>query len=111
MGQVERVAAQQQATQVAEIELGIGPLSGVEPALLRRAWPLASAGSIAAAASLIINTLPVRVHCDSCDSDSDAQPNRLVCGRCGDWQTRLIGGDEMLLISVSIERNTELADV
>jgi hydrogenase nickel incorporation protein HypA/HybF len=111
MGQVARVAVEQQATQVSEVELGIGPLSGVEPELLRRAWPLASAGSIAADATLLINTLPVRVHCSRCERDSDALANRLICGHCGEWRTRLISGDELLLVSVSVERQQELAHV
>ena len=112
MRQIEGVAAQQHARQVTEIELGIGPLSGVESELLRRAWPLACAGSIAADARLVINTLPVRVHCTRCDRDSDARVNRLVCGHCGDWQTRLVSGDELLLVSLSVERHEEdLADV
>ena len=113
--QVERVAMERGATRVEEIELGIGPLSGVEADLLRRAWPLACAGSIAADASLTINSLPVRVRCDTCDCETEALPNRLVCGRCGDWRTSLVSGDELLLISLSVEVdskvNSELAHV
>ncbi len=96
------------ATQVTEIELGIGPLSGVEPELLRRAWPLACAGSIAADASLTINSLPVRVRCGTCDCETEALPNRLVCGRCGDWRTSLVSGNELLLISLSVEVNSKV---
>lgn len=80
----------------------VGPLSGAEPALLRRAWPLAAAGSVAGAATLEIETTPIRVHCERCDADSDATANRLLCGLCGDWRTRLIGGDELLLARVEL---------
>ena len=54
----------------------------------------ASAGAVAENSKLIIETLPIRVHCTTCGADSDATANRLVCGFCGDWQTQLISGDD-----------------
>ena len=47
--QVERIARERQA-RVSSITLRIGPLSGVEPALLQQAYPLASAGTCLSAA-------------------------------------------------------------
>lgn len=101
--QVEKVAASRGGDRVSEIILGIGPLSGVEPHLVQQAWPIASAGGIADNAELIVQALPVRVYCGSCDVETDALPNRLVCGQCGDWRTTLAGGDELLLVSLSVE--------
>jgi hydrogenase nickel incorporation protein HypA/HybF len=42
------------------------------------------------------------VRCETCGAESVALPNRLVCGACGDWHTRLVSGDEMLLASVEL---------
>jgi len=100
--QVERIAREQQAHRVERIVLQLGPLSGVEAPLLERAWPLAAAGSIAADAELVIDTAPVRVHCTQCGAESEAQPNRLLCASCGDYRTRLISGDEMLLANLEL---------
>jgi hydrogenase nickel incorporation protein HypA/HybF len=102
IGQVKRIAAERSAIGVTGITLHIGPLSGVEPELLRQAFPLARAGTIAEQANLVIETLPVRVHCAACLAETDALPNRLLCGSCGDWHTRLISGDELLLASVEL---------
>ena len=102
--QVETLAREQGGRWVDVIEISIGPLSGVEPRLLRQAFPVAAAGSVAEAARLEIESLPVRVHCDACGSDSDASVNRLVCRQCGNWQTRLLSGDELLLTRVEIIR-------
>lgn len=104
MGQVLDIANREHAERVTCIRLQIGPLSGVEPQLLKDAFPFASAGSVAADAALEIDTLAVRVRCLSCNSESQAAANRLVCGNCGDYRTQLISGDEMLLISVELER-------
>ena len=100
--QVETIAQQHEASGVERIVLRIGPLAGVEPRLLQDAFPIARAGTVADNAELIIETLPLRVRCESCGTESDAVPNRLVCGACGDWHTHIVSGDEMLLASVEL---------
>lgn len=100
--QVHSIAREQGATRVERIVLRIGPLSGVEAALLRQAYPLAAAGGPAEDAELVLEPAPVLVHCPSCDRESAAEPNRLICGHCGDWRTRLVSGDEMLLVRVEL---------
>ncbi len=107
LGQVEEVAAQHRAHGVTKIVLRIGPLAGVEARLLQDAFPIARAGSVADSAELVIEELPLRVRCDSCGAETDAAPNRLLCGACGDWHTRLISGDELLLASVELVMEEE----
>lgn len=102
--QVMDIARQKQARAVTRIRVSIGPLSGVEPQLLAQAFPIASAGTPAAGATLELESLPVRVRCDQCGAESEARPNRLLCGACGDYHTRLLSGDELLLLSVELER-------
>jgi hydrogenase nickel incorporation protein HypA/HybF len=101
--QVERVARQNDAQRVVSIVITIGPLSGVEPQLLEHAYPLAAAGTLAEHASLVIETVPVRVRCRTCGAETDAVANRLVCGTCGDWQVDVSGGEEMILKRVEVE--------
>ena len=104
MEQVERIAQEEQADQVLSIHLAIGPLSGVEPRLLEQAFSVARAGSIAASAELVIESMPVQVSCKQCGQQSEALPGRLVCGHCGDWRTRLVSGDEMNLLHIELVR-------
>ena len=104
MQQVEAVAAEHKAARVVSITLGIGPLSGVEEELLKHAYPVASAGTVADGAELEIRTTPVRVRCKTCGEESDASVNRLVCSHCGDWKTELISGDELVLMTVELKR-------
>ena len=53
---VQRLAAEHASPGVAKIVLRIGPLSGVEADLLRNAYPIAAAGTIAEDAELVIET-------------------------------------------------------
>lgn len=104
MSQLQSIAAEQRARTISKVTVRIGPLSGVEPQLLAQAFPLAAAGSIAADAELVLETLPIRVRCQSCGAESEAQANRLLCGVCGDFHTQLISGDELLLASVELTK-------
>lgn len=104
--QVSQIAAEQHASSVESITVHIGPLSGVESHLLEQAFPLASAGTIARDAKLIIETLPITVKCEQCGAQTEASPNRLLCGACGDYHTRLLSGDELLLASLELSKET-----
>jgi len=104
LSQMRAIAAEHGAHTITAVTVQVGPLSGVEPDLLVQAFSIASAGGIADGAQLQVDTLPIRVHCESCGAESEASANRLLCGSCGDWHTRLISGDELLLASVELEK-------
>jgi hydrogenase nickel incorporation protein HypA/HybF len=102
LAQIETLATRHRAQQVVLIKVQIGPLAGVEPHLLTQAFALAQVGTLAAQAKLVLETLPVRVRCQSCDQESETSSNQLICHHCGDWHTELLSGDEMLLASVEL---------
>ena len=102
--QVEDIALERKAQSVIVIVIGIGALSGVESQLLKNAYPIASAGTVAEDAELVIEHLPIKVKCTQCGSESEALPNKLICKQCGDWRTTLLSGDEMMLMSVELEK-------
>lgn len=107
MQQVESIARERNAQKVTRITLNIGPLSGVEPELLRHAYPLASAGTVAADAELIMHSADIVVRCSQCDSETTVAPNKLLCGSCGDFRTRVVSGDELTLLRVELEHTAE----
>lgn len=98
--QVQRIAGDRGARGVESIILRIGPLSGVEPDLLRNAFPLASAGTVAEHARLVIETQPLQVRCPACGQTSEVSVHDLSCRACGEWRTTLESGDAMLLESL-----------
>jgi len=101
--QVDAIARERGAARVTRIELKVGPLSGVEADLLRNAYPLAAAGTVAEHAELQISEAPIKVRCNTCGAESEAQANRLLCGSCGDFRTTVVSGDEMILQSVELD--------
>jgi len=100
--QVLGLAREHQASGVERIVLSVGPLSGVEPALLMTAYPVAAAGTVAEAADLELVQSAARVRCRGCGHEAEVPPNRLSCPACGDYHTDLMSGDELLLIRVEL---------
>jgi hydrogenase nickel incorporation protein HypA/HybF len=87
---------------VKRINLSIGPLAGVEPDLLRAAFPLVAAGTACEGAKLAIATPGVRVRCNLCGAASHVRPNRLICGACGAWRVAVLEGETMRIDSVDL---------
>lgn len=107
--QVESVIRQHRAQSASLIRVRIGPLSGVVAELLANAFPLAAAGSRMEHAVLDLVAAPITVRCETCGAETEATMNRLVCGACGDWHTRITSGDELVLESVELETAPTLA--
>lgn len=101
--EVQRIARENGAGSVSRIVLKVGPLSGIEPDLLRNAYPLAAAGTVAEDAELEIEFAEIVVSCSQCGGESPATVNRLLCAHCGDYRTRLVSGDEMVLQSMELD--------
>ena len=102
--QIEDIARQHNAIAVTSVRVQIGPLSGVDAELLSHAFPIAVAGTVAEHATLVVETLPIRICCEQCNTESTASANRLICGNCGDWHTHLVSGDELLLASLELDK-------
>lgn len=102
MSQVEQIAAERGASRVERIVLSIGPLSGVEPDLLERAYEVARMGTVAETAELEVERGAVVVECRVCGASGEAAANRLLCPSCGGWKVDLKQGDELLLVRLEL---------
>ena len=97
LGQVAEIAERRGASAVERITIEVGPLSGIEPGLLASAFATLRAGGCAAQARLSIESTGVSISCLDCGERTPVEPNRLVCGACGGFRTRIIAGDELRL--------------
>jgi hydrogenase nickel incorporation protein HypA/HybF len=103
LDELTRIARAADAKAVRAVTVRVGPLSGVEASLLTRAFEVARCGTVANDATLIVDVTPVRVQCMVCAAENEAAPNRLLCGRCGEYRTRVIQGDELMLSAVEMD--------
>ena len=108
--QVDRIVTEQGGRAAVEIRVEIGPLSGVEPLLVKAAF-LQLAGD----GTLIIDEVPLTTRCDSCHTEFEVESFRFVCPDCGSRETSVVRGDAFRLMSVTVDveqiHPTELASV
>ena len=102
MDQVTELARKHQARSVAVVKVQIGQLAGVEPLLLESAFTIARAGTVAENAEMLTEIVAPRVLCNACGSESDVLPSCLRCPACGESDTRLTRGDELILARVEL---------
>jgi hydrogenase nickel incorporation protein HypA/HybF len=101
--QVTDITAGRGAVVVERITIEMGPLCGLEPALLASAFAIARTGGCAAQAELVIESTAVMIACTACGAQSQTASNRLVCAACGGFRTRIVAGDEMRLRRVELQ--------
>jgi len=101
--QVEQVAREHEAKTVAQIEVEIGPLSGVEPLLVRYAFDSLVDQTSCAGAELIIQEIVLRACCRDCHAEFTLKDFKFVCPVCASKSIRITQGDEFRLLNVTLE--------
>lgn len=101
LDQVEDIARARGAVGVEQITVAVGPLSGVEPQLLSNAFAIARCGACATA-ELRFESAPLKIRCIECDVESECKPNALLCAQCGSFRTKVVSGDELMLLRVQL---------
>lgn len=98
----EQSAQQQGATQIHQLTLRVGELSGVIPEALRFAFDVVAQGTMAAAAKLTIESVPAVCHCSACDEDFQPPDIIYECPHCHGLATELRQGKELELVSLEV---------
>ena len=90
-------------SRILAIHLKIGELSGIVPSCIHEYFSIASAGTIAEGAKIIIENTPIRIHCPDCGKDGIIQKGQYVCPACGSPRFRITSGREYYVESVEAE--------
>ena len=91
------------AKRILEIRLKIGVLSGVLPECIQYYFDIASRGTIAENARLVVEKIPVSIACPDCGYAGAADRKRIRCPRCGGTGFKLTGGKEYFVDSLEAE--------
>jgi hydrogenase nickel incorporation protein HypA/HybF len=101
--QVEDIARQHQAVAVDEIQVEVGPLSGVEPLLLQDAFERLKDSLSWSGAKLSVQEIGLDVLCTSCNNESQLKDFRFVCCACGSTELQVLRGDAFRLLNVNLQ--------
>jgi hydrogenase nickel incorporation protein HypA/HybF len=97
-------AERQAATRVLRIHLRLGELSGVVAEALHSAYALAREGSLLAEAELLIEMVPVRIHCPRCQAErAVVSIQHLACVECGTFSAAVVAGRELEIIALEVQ--------
>ena len=78
------------------IHLRLGPLAGVVKEALLSAWELACEGTSLVGARLVVEEVPIVIHCAVCGSDqSVVSVQWLCCARCDTPARDIVQGREL----------------
>jgi hydrogenase nickel incorporation protein HypA/HybF len=89
---------------VTRVEVKVGRLRQVVPDALVFAFELVASGTAVEGAELVLEEVPARVACRACGTQSEAHSFPLTCDRCGELEVEVVGGDELFVDALEIER-------
>jgi hydrogenase nickel incorporation protein HypA/HybF len=90
---------------VAAIHLKLGPLSGVVKEALLSAYELAREGSPFALTDLLVQDVPIVVHCPACAADRPVVSiQEMCCALCGTPAPEVVSGRELEITALELEQ-------
>jgi len=89
---------------IRSIHLTVGLLSNVQPILMQNAFDAVLEDEPRYnKTTLHVEVLPVLIHCDDCDRNSEVQHYKFVCSHCGKPGRNIVQGEELLISKVEFE--------
>jgi hydrogenase nickel incorporation protein HypA/HybF len=101
---VTETLAAYSGARVIEVRLRVGALASVIPESLEFCWGIVSEGTPLEGSRLVVNVLPVVVHCAPCGIDSELKGvQSFRCPRCGELCAEIRQGRELEIDSIEID--------
>ena len=89
---------------VSGVEIRVGALRGLEPEALQMSWQAVTLGSAIEGAALNVDQRPWAITCSQCGR-TWTSPVPFVSCECGNATPSPVGGDELDLISITIDED------
>ena len=90
------------AARIHTVRLRVGEMSGVMPEALRFAFEVVRQGTMAAEATLDVETIPMKWWCLQCEQEFDGDPPWSECPKCGQVSGEARAGLELELASLEV---------
>jgi len=103
MSRLDEVVRENNAKRVKAVWLKVGPLSGVEPQLLKEAFNFFSKDGVTAGAKLYIDAPMVTLDCEKCGAKAQQEYFTLSCTECGARLPISDGSEALMLEQLELE--------
>jgi hydrogenase nickel incorporation protein HypA/HybF len=85
------------------VHLKLGPLAGVVKEALVPAFEMARAESELPEAALVIEAVPIRIHCPRCQAERDVVSiQEIVCAQCGTPSADVTQGRDLQVVALEL---------
>jgi hydrogenase nickel incorporation protein HypA/HybF len=102
--EVAEEAGRNRGGRIAAVHMKLGRLSGVVKEALHSAFELAREGTELAQAELVIEDVPLVIHCSACGVDQAPESAfELRCPACGALTSDIVSGRELEVHALEIE--------
>lgn len=108
--QVESILTKEAGT-ATEIEVSIGPLSGVEPLLVQSAFDQLAPESQLVGAKLRIEQTELRARCRDCHHEFAVQSFLFECPACHSRLVDVTSGDDFRLMGITVAETEEPSEL
>ena len=87
------------------INMQIGELSGIVESCMREYFEIASRGTIAEGAALVLKRAPILITCPDCGFDGSIMRGQYSCPECGSLRFRIRSGREYYIESIEAQED------
>lgn len=97
---------------VETVHLQVGKLRQVIPETLVYCWGIVTDGSPLSGSVLDVESIPITVTCRDCQQDTGVEHELvLVCAACGSAMVDVTTGEEFLVTSIDVEKETDRGSI
>ncbi len=98
-----KIAEENHLKKIYKVTLSVGKMRQVVPVAMEMAFTGITSGTIAEGAELIIENVPVKMHCSGCGKEFTVEHNIFVCPECGSPRLELLEGQELIIKNIEGE--------
>jgi hydrogenase nickel incorporation protein HypA/HybF len=97
-------ANQADAKKITQINVKAGDFMSIVEDSIQFAFTYLTGDTIAAGSKLVVERIPIIIHCDDCGFEGEAPKEEIhVCPKCGEFLVQLVSGREFYVDSIEVE--------
>lgn len=86
-----------------KINIKVGELTGLVPHCISYYFSIAAKGTIAEGTEIIIEKIPVSIHCEICGFEGELGKNKYYCPKCSGSKYKIVKGREFYLDTMEVD--------
>jgi len=94
--------------QVTAVRVRIGAVAGIVPDSLKFSFQAITAESALCNAQLSTERVPFRVHCRTCNTNTENEDGFAMCGECESTDIQILSGIELHIVEIELEETTRV---